>query len=228
MRGLMKKAIILLSGGMDSSTLLHYVKLTLKAGKILALSFDYGQRHSRELAMAGWQAKKAGVREHRLLDMSFMRRVIAGASALTDPAARIPALSELSAGRRRQPPTYVPNRNMILLAIAAAYAEANGCTDVFYGAHAQDRYGYWDCTPEFIARLNRTLALNRKKPVVIHAPFAGMSKAAILKIGMKLRVDYRHTWTCYRGGRRPCGTCPTCAERVQAFLRAGLRDPLSR
>jgi 7-cyano-7-deazaguanine synthase len=212
---------------MDSSTLLHYAKKTLRVRAIFALSFNYGQKHSRELAMARWQAKAARVSEHRVVDIRAIKRLLAGASALTDSAVRIPALAELSPAERRHPSTYVPHRNLILLSMAAAYAEAKMCTDVFYGAHAQDAYGYWDCMRKFVDDLNRVLAHNRRQPVMIHAPFIGMRKAGILKVGMRMGVDYRHTWSCYRGGRRPCGSCPTCVERAGAFRNLGLTDPLT-
>jgi 7-cyano-7-deazaguanine synthase len=222
----MTNAVVLLSGGMDSSTLLHFVKRRLKGRAPACLSFDYGQRHSRELAMAKWQARAAGAKEHIVVDISFMKGLLAGSSALTDRTMRMPDLSRLSAAERKQPPTYVPNRNMILLNIAAAYAEAIGASVVYYGAHAQDRYGYWDCTGEFIARLNRVLALNRRKPVTIRAPFMRKNKAGIVRLGASLNVDFSRTWSCYAGGRRPCGTCPTCVDRRLAFEEAGIVDPL--
>ena len=222
----MKKAVILLSGGLDSTTLLHYVIRRLGAGDVCALTFLYGQKHGRELEAARWQARAAGVREHRVVDLSFFGDLIRGASALTDPALPVVPLAELSAADRTQPPTYVPNRNMILLSLAAACAEARGIRAVFYGAQTQDRYGYWDCTAEFLERLNAALALNRKDAVTIHAPFIGMRKAEELKIGFELGVDYAHTWTCYRGGEAPCGVCPSCEERAGAFREAGARDPL--
>ncbi|MEI6809337.1 MAG: 7-cyano-7-deazaguanine synthase QueC [bacterium] len=222
----MKNAVVLLSGGMDSASLLHYVKVKLRVRTIFALSFNYGQKHSCELAMAKWQAKGAGVREHRVADIRFLKQLLAGASALTDNSIPIPDLSDLSPAERSQPVTYVPHRNLILLSMAAAYAEAKGCTSVFYGAHAQDAYGYWDCTRKFVDDLNRVLANNRRNRVVIRAPFSGISKAGILKIGTRLGVDYGHTWSCYRGGRSPCGSCPTCSERATAFRQLRLTDPL--
>lgn len=222
----METAVVLLSGGMDSASLLHYVKVRLKVRSILALSFQYGQRHSRELAMAKWQAKAAGTREHRVIDIRFLGRMLAGASALTDSSLAIPDLADLSPAERRQPVTYVPHRNLILLSLAAAYAEAKECTTIFYGAHAQDAYGYWDCTRKFVTDLNRVLAQNRRNAVMIRAPFIATSKAGILKIGTRLGVDYSHTWSCYLGNHKPCGTCPTCIERAGAFRRLKLTDPL--
>lgn len=222
----MDKAVVLLSGGMDSSTLLHHVVKGLKVREVYALSFLYGQKHRRELESAAWQARAAGVKAHDVVDMGFYERLAAGASALTDRTIAVPRLADLGSDTLAQPPTYVPNRNMILLSLAAAYAEARGVADVFYGAQQQDRYGYWDCTPEFLERINATLGLNRRGRVTIHAPFVGMSKAQELKIGAALGVDYAHTWTCYRGGAVPCRECPACVERADAFSAAGMKDPL--
>jgi 7-cyano-7-deazaguanine synthase len=219
-------AVVLLSGGMDSTTLLHAVCRTPGMGAVYALSFAYGQKHVRELEMAAWQAAAAGVAEHRTLDMGFFAGLTRGGSALTDPAIAVPALSALEASQLSQPPTYVPNRNMILLSLAAAWAEARGATGVYYGAQAQDRYGYWDCTAEFVERLNHVFALNRGRGVTIRAPFAMMPKSEVIREGLALGVDYGRTWSCYRGGDRPCGVCPTCIERARAFETAGVADPL--
>lgn len=222
----MNNAVVLLSGGMDSATLLYYVKRRLKVRTLHALSFAYGQKHSRELEMARWQARRAGVREHRVIDISFFGGLVTGGSALTDKAIRVPDLTNLSGRQRRQPPTYVPNRNMVFLSLAAAYAEARGIRDVFYGAQAQDEYGYWDCTADFVERINHVLKLNRRKAIAVHAPFARMKKAVVLRNGLALGVDYSHTWSCYRGGKKPCGTCPTCVERAEAFRVVGVEDRL--
>jgi 7-cyano-7-deazaguanine synthase len=222
----MDSAVILLSGGMDSTTLLHYVVRKLAVRGVHALSYQYGQKHARELDAARWQARAAGVVAHRIVDLSFFSDLIAGGSALTDPSLALPDMADLDEAQRRQPPTYVPNRNMILLGLAASYAETQGIADVFYGAQTQDRYGYWDCTSEFLDRLNGVLSLNRKGAVHVHAPFVNLRKADEIRLGRELGVDYAHTWTCYRGAARPCGTCPACVERAEAFREAGGPDPL--
>jgi 7-cyano-7-deazaguanine synthase len=219
-------AVVLLSGGLDSTTLLHHVVRTLGRGPVHALSYDYGQRHVRELECARWQAHAAGVAEHRVIDLAFLGELLKGGSALIAGGAAVPNLADLDDAQLVQPPTYVPNRNMMLLSMAAAYAEAQGIRDVFYGAQAQDEYGYWDCTAAFLERINATLALNRGEAVIIHAPFVQMKKAEIVRIGMALGIDYGHTWTCYRGGETACGTCPTCVERRNAFRDAGVEDPV--
>ena len=223
----MGDAVVLLSGGMDSTTLLHYVAKRLKPDRLYALSFLYGQKHRREIESARWQAKAVRVVAHDVVDMDFFGGLTPGGSALTDRAVAVPRLAEIVQDALTQPPTYVPNRNMILLSVAAAYAEARGVGDVFYGAQQQDRYGYWDCTPDFLERINRLLALNRRQPVVVCAPFVAMRKADELKLGMELGVDYAHTWTCYVGEASPCRECPSCVERMAAFREIGLGDPLA-
>ena len=211
---------------MDSVTLLHYVKKRLGVDSVYALSCAYGQKHSRELEMARRQAAAVGVVEHREADLSFISCLIDESSALTSRAIPVPDMVDLDGSEREQPCTYVPHRNLTLLSAAAAYAEGRGVRDVFYGAQAQDEYAYWDCTGDFVERLNGVLALNRRGAVTVHAPFVGMRKAKVLEIGIELGVDYAASWTCYRGGERPCGKCPSCVERETAFAEVGVDDPL--
>lgn len=218
--------VVLLSGGLDSTVLLHHVARQHGAANIHALSFNYGQRHSRELECARWQAAQLGCASHRVLDISFIGEVLQGGTALVSSGAEVPDLAALAPEDLTQPPTYVPNRNMMLLSIAAAYAEAHQARDVYYGAQAQDEYGYWDCTRDFLTRINAVLALNRRDAVTIHAPFVDMKKAGIVSLGRDLKVDFAQTWSCYRGGERACGTCPTCVERQKAFAEAGADDAL--
>lgn len=222
-----KGAVVLLSGGMDSVTLLHHVARTLGYAPIRAISFNYGQRHARELKCAAWQAIAVGVVEHRVVDMSFMAEMVCDGTSLVDGGADVPDLDAVPEDVLSQPPTYVPNRNMLLLSVAAAYAEANCLYDLFYGAQAHDEYGYWDCTTTFLDGINAVLAQNRKRPVCIHAPLIGLKKSEIIEMGDSLGVDFGHTWSCYRGGERACGTCPTCIERLNAWKQAGQIDPLS-
>lgn len=219
-------ATVLLSGGLDSTVLLHTVAKRLGHTPIHVLSFDYGQKHHRELDMARRQvAEVPQATEHQILDLAFFARLTAASSALVAGGPAVPDLDDVPDAERCQPPTYVPNRNMILLALAAAYAEARQCRLVYYGAQAQDRYGYWDCTEAFIDAMNKTLALNRGCAVHIVAPFATERKASLVRLGHELGVNFAHTWSCYRGGERPCGTCPTCRERQNAFREAGIPDP---
>ena len=228
-------AVVLASGGLDSSVLLHAVVRETGADNVRALSFAYGQRHGIELTCAREQAGAAGVVDHAVLDISFLGPMLAPGTALVSGGGAVPDLDDLSGGDLAQPPTYVPNRNMMLLSMAAAYAEANGLARVCYGAQAQDEYGYWDCTPAFLGRINALLALNRKMPVLIDAPLVAHRKVDNVRLGQELGVDFSRTWTCYRGldnadtpvaQRRGCGTCPSCVERQNAFKEAGLKDPL--
>ena len=121
-------------------------------------------------------------------------------TALVDGGDDVPDLKDLSENELEQPPTYVPNRNMMLLSIAAAYAESNGAREVYYGAQAHDEYGYWDCTEDFLGRINSVLTLNRRDSVQIVAPFVSKKKEELVSLGLELGVDFSHTWSCYRGG----------------------------
>lgn len=219
-------AVVLLSGGMDSTVLLHHVARTLGRVPLHALSFDYGQRHDRELDCARSQAQAAGATEHRVVNLDFVADLVKGGTSLVRGGDDVPDLADLGHEELDQPPTYVPNRNMMLLSVAAAYAEAQGIRDVFYGAQAHDEYGYWDCTRDFLERLNGVLALNRRDGVTIHAPFVDKKKSDLVRLGVELGVDFAETWSCYRGGAQACGTCPTCVERLKAFAEAGTNDPL--
>jgi 7-cyano-7-deazaguanine synthase len=217
-------AVVLASGGIDSSVLLHLVHS--RGHRMTALSIHYGQRHQKELAYARIQAESAGAASFEVLDLACLGGFLKSASALIQEGASVPDMEQLSDADREQPPTYVPNRNMILLSIAAAYAESMGAKHVFYGAQAQDEYGYWDCTVPFLERINAALALNRKNRIVIEAPLINNSKADNLRLGMELGVDFANTWSCYRGGEIACGTCPTCVERLNAFNSIGCNDPI--
>lgn len=221
------QAVVLVSGGMDSATLLYYVVQTLGYDEVYGLSYAYGQKHDREVEMAKWQCEQlAAVKDWRLIDVSVLGDLTLGASALTDRSIEVPELAALAEDELSQPPTYVPNRNMILLSLAAAYSESRGCGTVFYGAQAQDDYGYWDCTVDFLERLNHVLSLNRRQAVEIQAPFMTMRKVDELRIGQELGVDYGRTWSCYRGGEKACGNCPACVERLKAFAEFGTVDPV--
>jgi queuosine biosynthesis protein QueC len=187
---------VLLSGGVDSSTLLTYVGATLGVDERFAITFLYGQKHGREVACARRQAERVGVREHRLLDVEWFAQVASG-SALTDESVAVPDLADVAEANRDQPPTYVPNRNMVLLSIGAAYAEARGCDAVYYGAHAGDRYGYWDCTPEFVDRLNAVLASPGGGP----CPVRGTEQGRHCEIGPRFGSGLRRHVVVLSGRR---------------------------
>lgn len=222
-----EKAVILLSGGLDSTTLLHYLAKRLPRSSIYVLTFNYGQKHfARELACARWQVAHLGVKEHLVVDISFFARFIGKSSSLTSRFNPVPDYKAIRPGERSQPPTYVPNRNMILISLACAHAEALGIYKVYYAAQAQDFCGYWDCTLKFVDRMNRVLQLNRRNAVALEAPFAGFRKSRVVKIGLALAVNYAHTWSCYRGHEYACGKCASCVERLAAFRVNGADDPV--
>ena len=218
----MADCVVIVSGGMDSVTLLHYLVKT-EARHPAVMTFRYGQKHVREIECAQYHAALLGCEAHLIADLNPLRGVFSG-SALVDASVDVPTMADVEGDP--QPITYVPNRNMIFLALAAAYAESLGTSQVFYGAQRHDLYGYWDTTPDFLARVNEVYALNRKTPVRIEAPFVRRSKADLLRMGFDLGVDYGQTWSCYRGAEVACGQCPTCAERLQAFAEVGVPDPL--
>ena len=215
-------AVAIVSGGMDSVTLLHY--LVKKEGLYPAvITFTYGQKHDKEVVCAREQAALLGCEQHLMLDLESLRALFAG-SALVDRATAVPSIDDVQ--NDPQPSTYVPNRNMIFLALAAACAESHGVADVYYGAQSHDMYGYWDTTPIFLENLNQVYRLNRKSSLEIKAPLVDYSKTDILRLGLSLEVDFSRTWSCYEGREAACGRCPTCAERRQAFANLGLIDPI--
>jgi 7-cyano-7-deazaguanine synthase len=236
----MKKAVILLSGGVDSATTLAIARS--EGYDCYALSFDYGQRHAREIESAKRVAQALGAKEHLILTLDL--RAIGG-SALTAPIA-VP--KERSAGEIGSgiPITYVPARNTVFLAHALAWAEALGAEDIFFGANAVDFSGYPDCRPEYIEAFERMANLATKAGVEgksrfkIHAPLIRMTKAEIIKRGHALGVDFGLTWSCYdpapegrgAGGgagadARACTACDSCLLRAKGFTEAGLPDPLA-
>jgi len=216
--------VAIVSGGMDSVTLLHHiVKVEKRHPAVIA--FAYGQKHDKELVFARVQAEIVGCTAFQELDLSVLRPLFAK-SALVDGKTAVPTIDSVQGNN--QPVTYVPNRNMIFLALAAAYAETHGVADIYYGAQQHDMYGYWDTTPDFLARLNNVYSLNRGTAVpTIKAPFVHYTKTDILRAGLELGVDYAQTWSCYEGKTAACGTCPTCAERLGAFTALGLTDPIN-
>lgn len=221
----MKKAIVLLSGGLDSSTALYVAK---KEGfdELYALTFEYGQKHDREIRSASAIAKAVGVREHKIVRL--MLNAWKG-SSLTDPDV---VIQDGDADRTDIPDTYVPARNMVFLSVAASYADALDITDIFIGVSEMDYSGYVDCREEFIRSMEQTINLGtvlgaeKKQKITIHAPFLRMTKADEVKLGTNLGVDFSLTWSCYRGGEKPCGTCDSCLLRARAFAEAGIADPL--
>lgn len=205
--------------------LLHH--LADKGHEIYALTYDYGQRLRCEITCAKQQAiygEKPLVKEHKIVDLSFFKD-IATTSALTNLNIAVPTAKE--AVGDAQSMSYVPNRNMMMLSIAAAYAESVGAEKVFYGAQGADTHsGYWDASPDFLKSINDLLILNRKNRIQIEAPFIEWDKTAIVCEGVRLKVNFKQTHTCYNGTEVACGRCVSDANRIQAFLNAGYIDPV--
>lgn len=221
------KAIVLLSGGLDSATTLAIAQDEGFAPHPLA--FDYGQRHRHELEAARQVAASLGAREP--LVVAFDLRAIGG-SALTDDIA-VPKRDDAAAIPTEIPLTYVPARNTVFLSFALGYAEVIGASHVFIGVNAVDYSGYPDCRPAFIEAFERMAALATKagvegQPLEIHTPLMNLSKADIIRRGLALGVDYGLTWSCYDPTPKmePCGSCDSCILRAAGFRKAGAEDPL--
>lgn len=213
----MPKAVCLLSGGLDSTVLAHL--LVAEGHEVHALSFDYGQRHRKELDFARRTADRLGIR-HSALDLACLRKLLKG-SALTDD---IPVPD----GHHEAPAmaaTVVPNRNAILLGVAFGVAAAEGAGLVAIAAHAGDRAIYSDCRQEFLDAFEGMELLALGQPIRLYAPFLDMDKAGIVSLGRRLSVPFKDTWTCYKGEDDSCGRCGACTERRNAFALAGVLDP---
>ncbi len=219
----MKKAVILLSGGLDSATCLAMAKA--EGFVCYALSFSYGQRHAYELTAASIIAQKMGVTDHRVVNLDIGQF---GASALTDATIDVPTYE----GSSDIPVTYVPARNTVFLSIALGLAESIGAYDIFIGANAVDYSGYPDCRPEFIHAFQTLANVATKAGVegrsfTIQAPLLQLSKSEIIQAGLKLGVDYSLTVSCYQLDTvgAACGHCDSCVLRKRGFAAAGVKDP---
>lgn len=224
-----KKAVILLSGGLDSATVLAIAKA--EGYELHALSFSYGQRHAWELEAAKRVAASIGVAEHRIANIDLRAF---GASALTADIA-VPKGRDAEEMSHGIPITYVPARNTIFLSFALAWAEVLGASDIFLGVNALDYSGYPDCRPEFIEAFEKMANLATKAGVEgrqhlrIHTPLIAMTKAQIIATGVELSVDYSLTSSCYDPGPTgvPCGQCDSCLLRQKGFRENGIEDPIS-
>ena len=217
----MNRAIVLLSGGLDSATTLYYAKD--RGYKVHALIFDYGQRHKKEVKCALKIAKTAKC-PYKIVTIDLPWK----GSALLDKKMKVPHNRKLDA--TDIPPTYVPARNIIFLSFAASYAEAVGAKKIFIGANAVDYSGYPDCRPDFFQAYAKVLEKGLKTGVEGHkisveTPLIRMTKAQIVRLGVKLKVPYALTWSCYTGLQRMCGQCDSCRLRQKGFAAAGIKDP---
>lgn len=213
-----EKAVVIFSGGMDSFTVLNRA---IKDGlEVYALTFDYGQRHVKEIKYAQRACDELGV-SHKIVDISAISGIIAG-SSLTDNI-DVPE-GHYEADSMKQ--TVVPNRNMILLSLAIGYAVSLEATKVYYGAHSGDHAIYPDCRPEFVKKMQDVSAIANYEAVDIVVPYLNADKIEILTDGISMGLDYGLTWTCYNGREKACGKCGACQERLEAFAKNNLTDPL--
>jgi 7-cyano-7-deazaguanine synthase len=222
----MMKAVILLSGGLDSSTVLYQARAD--GCECYAISFDYHQRHQRELQSAMLLAKSVGVVQHQIVNFDLR---LWGGSALTDDAIALPQARSLDEMSQNIPVTYVPARNTIFLSFALGYAETIGAQRVYIGVNALDYSGYPDCRPDYIAAMQEVFRLGTKqgregKPIDIVAPLIDLKKTEIIELGNNLGVPWELTWSCYAGGEKACGVCDSCQLRLAAFHQLGLKDPV--
>jgi 7-cyano-7-deazaguanine synthase len=212
-------AVVVYSGGMDSYTVLHNA---LNAGlRVHAVSFNYGQKHSKELLVAKSVCEQLGI-SHKVVDISAINELIASSALTSD--------MDIPEGHYEEPSmqqTVVPNRNMILLSLAVGYAVSIGASKVYYGAHSGDHAIYPDCRPEFVEKMNNVCAIANYEAVEIVTPYLHSSKIEILTDGLAMGLSYENTWTCYNGRERACGKCGACQERLEAFAENGVTDPLA-
>jgi len=225
------KAVILLSGGLDSSTVLYQAKAD--GWECYAISFDYQQRHHHELNAAIAIAQSAGVVEHQIVAFNLG---LWGGSALTDSQISLPENRSLAEMSEHIPVTYVPARNTIFLSFALSYAEVIAAERVYIGVNSLDYSGYPDCRPDYIQAMQAVFCLGTKQgregqPIIIETPLIDLKKTEIIQLGNRLGVPWAQTWSCYAGSSTTpplaCGICDACRLRLTAFSELGIQDPLS-
>ena len=214
-----KKVVVIYSGGMDSYTVLH--KAIEEGLTPYTLTFDYGQRHAKEIEVASRVCNELDI-HHKVIDITAINQLIGG-SSLTDSSIDV-ALGHYQNDNMKS--TVVPNRNMILLSMAIGYAVSIGAEKVYYGAHSGDHEIYPDCRPIFVEKMNEVAAVANYEPTEIHSPYLSSDKIGILKDGIRMGLDYSKTWTCYNGREKACGQCGSCVERLEAFEKNNTTDPI--
>jgi 7-cyano-7-deazaguanine synthase len=222
------KCVVIFSGGADSTVILHHAIKNFE--EVYCLTYNYNQRHKLEIDKAINYTADLGVgpdqkiKQHIVVDLTFYAK-LADSSALTNPDIDVPKMRDVIGEAQNK--SHVPNRNMTMLSIAAAYAESRGCETVLYGAAlVDDTSGHWDGTSEFLKRINDCLALNRLHKIQVEAPLIKLSKEEIFKYGIELGADFSKTLTCYNGEEIACGTCPACSSRIAGWVKAKLIDPV--
>ena len=223
---MVQSAVCLISGGLDSCVTAFMAKN--EGYNICALSFNYGQRHKKEIECAKDISSAVKAKDHIIFDLDLHRF---GKSSLVDTSSDIPESYNLENIGKSIPSTYVPARNTVFLSIALAYAEAIDADAIFIGATAQDYSGYPDCRPEYIKAYQKMADLATKrgvegKSIRIEAPLLHLTKAEIIKRGLELHVPLEKTWSCYQGGRKACGKCDSCLLRLKGFKESGSCDPI--
>jgi 7-cyano-7-deazaguanine synthase len=209
-----KKAVVLFSGGLDSTTVLYYAMN--RGYNCTCLLFDYGQKHKKELLSAIKIVKSVNAK-HSIVRISLPW----SNDVLTNKDKKVPIHKILS---KSIPPTYVPGRNILFLSYALSYAQSINSESIFIGVNSVDFSNYPDCTPDFIKAYNNVLKVLKTK-IMVRAPLLKMNKAQIIKLGTKLKVPYEYTWTCYNGYDTPCMECDSCKLRRKGFKEAKLTDP---
>lgn len=214
-----KKVVVIYSGGMDSFTVLN--KALENGLEVFPLTFNYGQRHVKEIEFARAVCKRLNL-EHEMVDISAINHLLQG-SALTSNI----DVPEGHYAEESMKATVVPNRNMIMLSLAIGYAVSKEADKVYFGAHSGDHAIYPDCRPEFVEKMNAVAKIANYHPVEITTPYLNQNKGQILADGLRMGLDYSQTWTCYNGREKACGKCGSCVERLEAFSNNGAIDPLA-
>ncbi len=215
----MAKVVVIYSGGMDSFTVLN--KALSLGHEVYALSFNYGQKHSRELICAKKVCEAKGI-SHKLADITAISTLMQSSSLVSDDI----DVPEGHYEAENMKSTVVPNRNMVLISLAIAYAVDIGAQSVWYGAHSGDHTIYPDCRPEFVEKMNQVSHLANFEVVDVFAPYLYQNKIDILRDGIEMGLDYGDSWTCYKGLEKACGLCGSCVERLEAFDTLGQVDPI--
>jgi 7-cyano-7-deazaguanine synthase len=214
-----------LSGGLDSSVLTTFLAKHLGPENVYAISFNYNQRHDIELTKAQKTVAKLGV-SHKIIDINFLGDLVSGVSAMVKGDVATPTMEDIIGDP--QPVTYVPFRNLILASLTMSYAESVGATGIAMGIQNIDAYSYWDTTPAFAEALQNITNLNRKHLIQILTPFVNYTKVEEIELGNEIEVAFEDTHTCYNPNEagESCGVCPSCMERLAAFKKAGMVDPV--
>lgn len=213
----MKSVLVVYSGGLDSYTLLNKAMSSFE--KVEAITFNYGQKHKIEIEYAKAACEKLGI-DHEIVNLD-LQKILAGSALVGDSD-----IPEGNYDKEKMKQTVVPNRNMVMISVAASLAIKNELDYLWYAAHSGDHEIYPDCRPEFIRKMAEVLSICDYHKINFEAPFQDLSKAEIIKVGLDMNLDYSNAWTCYEGKEKPCGKCSACLERAASFQANQVNDPL--